>query len=77
MAKYKFALNSKDETVSAGDIANKPVDDVYHCLGCGNELTAKVNGQVKNLILHIKYKLNVVVKPICITWGSKHFTRLI
>ncbi|WP_429193164.1 competence protein CoiA family protein [Aeromonas salmonicida] len=57
MAKYKFALNSKDETVSAGDIANKPVDDVYHCLGCGNELTAKVNGQVKKP--HFAHKVQI------------------
>ena len=43
MAKYKFAFNSKNEVISADKIANKPVDDAYHCLGCGNELTAKVN----------------------------------
>ncbi|MCP3322958.1 hypothetical protein ACK33O_19525 [Aeromonas hydrophila] len=51
MAKYKFALNSNNETISADDIANKPVDDAYHCLGCGNELTAKVNGQIKKTSL--------------------------
>lgn len=57
MAKYKFAFNSKNEVVSADDIANKPVDDAYHCLGCGNELTAKVNGQVKKP--HFAHKVQI------------------
>ncbi|MBM0511642.1 competence protein CoiA family protein [Aeromonas hydrophila] len=57
MAKYKFALNSYNETISADDIANKPVDDAYHCLGCGNELTAKVNGQIKKP--HFAHKIQI------------------
>lgn len=57
MAKYKFALNSKNEIKSADEISNKPVNDVYYCLGCGNELTAKVNGQVKKP--HFAHKLKM------------------
>ncbi|MFM4976878.1 competence protein CoiA family protein [Aeromonas rivipollensis] len=57
MAKYKFAFNSKNEVISADKIANKPVDDAYHCLGCGNELTAKVNGQVKKP--HFAHKVQI------------------
>ena len=57
MAKYKFALNSKNQTISADDIAHKPVDDIYHCLGCGNELTAKVNGHTKQP--HFAHKIQI------------------
>lgn len=57
MAKYKFALNSKSQIISADDIAHKPVDDIYHCLGCGGELTAKVNGLSKQP--HFSHKIKI------------------
>lgn len=57
MAKYKFALNSKRQIISSDDIAHKPVDDIYHCLGCGNELIAKVNGYSKQP--HFAHKIQI------------------
>lgn len=47
MANYKFALNSSGFVIQASDIANKPVSDTYKCLGCDNELIAKVNGSLR------------------------------
>lgn len=57
MAKYKFALNSNKQIISADDIAHKPVNDVYHCLGCSGELTAKVNDCFKQP--HFSHKIKV------------------
>lgn len=47
MAKYKYALNSHSAITPADDIAGKPVNDCYTCIGCGNQMIARVNGQLK------------------------------
>lgn len=57
MAKYKFAKQSDGRIISANDIANKPVTDTYTCLGCGNLLTAKVNGEHKQP--HFAHKVKI------------------
>lgn len=47
MAKYKYALNTHNSIISAADIAGKPVTESYACIGCGNAMIARVNGQIK------------------------------
>lgn len=57
MARYIYALDVNGQTVRADEIANKPVDTKYSCLGCGYELIAKVNGQIKEP--HFSHKVSV------------------
>lgn len=47
MAKYQFAIDESGKTVNALDLAGRQISSKYICLGCDNELIAKVNGQVK------------------------------
>lgn len=45
MIKYRFAFNEEGATICANDIAGRPVVDKFSCVGCGDPLIAKVNGE--------------------------------
>lgn len=57
MIKYRFALNENGQTVCADDIAGQLVVDKYSCVGCGNPLIAKVNGE--KVKPHFAHKVQV------------------
>ncbi len=45
MVKYRYASNQDDALIDANVLRGKTVSDNYYCLGCGNKMTARVNGQ--------------------------------
>ncbi|MHA3114616.1 hypothetical protein E0H86_05005 [Acinetobacter sp. ANC 4635] len=46
MAKYQFAVDEFGVIVNAKDLIGKKLSSKYKCLGCDNELIAKVNGTI-------------------------------
>lgn len=57
MVQYRHALSETGATVSADEIAGKPVSTAYSCLGCGGTLIAKVNGEIQRP--HFAHKVHV------------------
>lgn len=47
MSKYKYASNSCNLVIFADDIAGKHVHESYTCIGCGNPMIARVNGELR------------------------------
>ncbi len=68
MVTYKFAFKENGSTVTANEIAGKPVLENYWCIGCGNPLIAKVNGKVYSP--HFSHKVQVECS------GEKYLHRL-
>lgn len=50
-------MNESDSVISANDIAGRPVIESYRCIGCGNSLIAKVNGE--KMKPHFAHKIQV------------------
>lgn len=57
MAQYRYAYNQNGDQVDAESIAGQQVNDTFACIGCGQALTAKVNGK-KNRP-HFSHKVQV------------------
>lgn len=47
MVQYRYAKNTDEKTVDAKSLRGIEHSGPYHCLGCGNELIAKVNGEIQ------------------------------
>lgn len=57
MVKYQYAKDESGHLVSAAQIAGTEITESYSCVGCGNELIARVNGKV--MAPHFAHKVQV------------------
>ncbi|UDM38188.1 hypothetical protein LIS44_14555 [Acinetobacter haemolyticus] len=53
MAKYQFAIDESGKTVNALDLAGRQIASKYICLGCDNELIAKVKRWIRKFEQHL------------------------
>ncbi|CAK8719681.1 hypothetical protein GCAAIG_09190 [Candidatus Electronema halotolerans] len=57
MIRYRYALNSSGEVVTAESLAGEKIADKYTCLSCGQLLIARVNGEIRQP--HFSHKAQV------------------
>ncbi len=57
MIRYRYALNSSGEVVTAESLAGEKITDTYTCLSCGQLLIARVNGEIRQP--HFSHKAQV------------------